>query len=173
MPDERIFVGVAGNEDPERVLPEALERLAQEVAIVATSTFYRTPPLHRADQADYLNGVVEIRCDHAPLALKSAILRPIEAEFGRVRTEDLYASRPLDLDILVFGERVITIEELTVPDPDIYERPFLAAALDELAPDLVLPDTGRAVAGLLPHKVRLSLLSEHAFTAQLKKRLNL
>ena len=69
------------------------------------------------------------------------MLRTIENGLHRNRESDKYASRTIDLDLLLFGNMVIHEEGLTIPDPDIYNRSFIAFPLSELNPDLIMPDT--------------------------------
>jgi dihydroneopterin aldolase/2-amino-4-hydroxy-6-hydroxymethyldihydropteridine diphosphokinase len=125
----RAFIGVGSNIAPEKNIREALRLLARLVRIVAISTFYRTPAIDRPSDPDFYNGVVAIETDLRPMALKSKVLRKIEAALGRRRSADKYASRTIDLDLLV----------LTPPDPDILNRAFVAVPLAEIEPDLLLP----------------------------------
>lgn len=90
---------------------------------------------------------------------------------GRIRTEDKYAPRTIDLDILLYGDQVIQEPDLKIPDPDLYRRPFLAIALLELAPQLRLPDSGSLLAELdLVHR-ESGISPVEGFTQQLKARL--
>ncbi len=96
---------------------------------MAISTHFRTAPLAgRTEQSDYINGVwaIETRLSFARL---KTVLGEIESECGRVRTKDTYASRPIDLDILICE---------TYVDEDLFTRPFLAFPLLELAPKMVI-----------------------------------
>jgi 2-amino-4-hydroxy-6-hydroxymethyldihydropteridine diphosphokinase len=119
-----------------------LERLAESVELTGISSFYRTAPVGPAGQPPFLNGVAQVRTDISPRALKFEVLRPIEAALGRRRGPDKYAPRPIDLDILLYGDLVVSEPDLVLPDPDLCERTFLAAALRELAPGLVPPISG-------------------------------
>jgi dihydroneopterin aldolase/2-amino-4-hydroxy-6-hydroxymethyldihydropteridine diphosphokinase len=82
--------------------------------------------------------VAEIETDAPPAEVKHRILRPIEHKLGRERSDDRYAPRPIDLDLILYGNLAMNEEDIRLPDPDIMERPFLAIPLSELAPDLVL-----------------------------------
>jgi dihydroneopterin aldolase/2-amino-4-hydroxy-6-hydroxymethyldihydropteridine diphosphokinase len=138
---ERIFIGVGSNVEPERNVRQALLLLARQVRLVALSSFYLTEPHGRPDQPPFVNGVAEIATSLEPLALKRGVLRLIEERLGRRRSDDKDAPRTIDLDLLLWGDRVTGGEELRLPDPLIASRPFLAIPLAELAPDLVLPGT--------------------------------
>jgi len=136
----RAFIGVGLNIGPEDNIREALRRLAQSTRLVSISTFYREPAIGHREQPDFYNGVVAIDTDLPPAMLKWQVLRPIEALLGRHRSADKYASRTIDLDLLVYGDSVVSSSELTLPDPDIRKRPFIAIPLSEVAPALILPD---------------------------------
>lgn len=167
----RVFIGVGSNLEPERHVPRALELLAERAELVRVSTFYRNAALNRPEQPDFLNGVVCIHTDIEPHRLKSDVLRDIERQLGRRRTADKYAARSIDLDILLYGDAVWADEELTVPDPDIRERPFLAVPLLELAPDLILPDSGVPLATLPVVRHTEGLRPDVNFTRILRLRL--
>ena len=140
--------------------------------VTALSTFFRTPAIGRPEQGDYLNGVIALDTVLEPLALKVSVLREVERALGRVRTDDAYAPRPLDLDILLHGNRVFHDGGMKIPDPDIAARPFLAAGLLELNPFLTLPGDGRRLADCIEPGVIAALKKEDAFTRELKESLN-
>lgn len=132
-----VFLGIGSNIKPEIHLSLALELLKKEVEVLAVSSHYRTAPLAgRVEQEDYINGVWKIRSDLSYDELKDDVLRPIEENCGRERTEDKYASRPIDIDIILWGDEVVPD---LLPDPDLFTREFLAFPLLELAPAMILP----------------------------------
>ena len=145
----RVFISLGSNIDPETNIRKALEALARHVRITGISTITRTLAIGRPGQPDFLNAVVQAETKMPPRELKFSGLRQIEAELGRKRTEDKFAPRPIDLDLLIYDDFVIDEPDLKIPDPDIYCRAFLAAGIAELAPDLVLPDTGRLIGQVL------------------------
>jgi 2-amino-4-hydroxy-6-hydroxymethyldihydropteridine diphosphokinase len=168
---ERVYVSVGANVAPERNILDGLGALARCVSVTALSTFYRTPAIGRPDQEDYLNGVIALDTALEPLKLKE-VLREVERAMGRVRGEDAYAPRTLDLDILLYGKRVFNESGLEIPDPDIATRPFLAAGLIELDPSLTLPGDSRRLAERVEPGVIAALKKEGAFTRALKEHLN-
>ncbi|MCG4787924.1 2-amino-4-hydroxy-6-hydroxymethyldihydropteridine diphosphokinase, partial [Roseburia faecis] len=85
---------------------------------------YRTPPLGPQDQPDYLNAAVVLETDLPAEALLDQTQR-IELEHGRVRKEERWGPRTLDLDIMLFGSEVIHTERLTVPHYDMKNRAFM------------------------------------------------
>lgn len=142
------YIAVGANLSPERNILDGLDRLAAHTELVAVSHFYRTPPLERPEQPDFLNGVCAVRTGMTAEALKFEVLRTIEQAMGRVRSADRHAPRPLDLDILLFGTEVIEGEGITIPDPDIATRPFLFVPLHEIAGDCAIPGLGVTLAHL-------------------------
>ena len=123
-------------------MEKAMNLLAESVRIVAVSTFYRTEAEGRGGQPPFYNGVVAVATEMPPGELKRSVLRKIEEELGRRRSEDKYAARTIDLDILIYDDLAVCEGDLVIPDPQIGERAFLVVPLAELAPDLVLGGTG-------------------------------
>jgi len=143
---ERAFVSVGSNIEPENNVIKAVRLLGAQTHIRAVSTVYLTEPIGRAGQPPYYNCVVEIETEIPPADLKRTVLRRIEDLLGRVRKKDKFAPRTIDLDLILYGDVTMAGEELTLPDPDLLQRPFLALSLYELAPDLVLPGSGARIA---------------------------
>ncbi len=166
-----VFIGVGSNIQPEKNIPRALRLLAAEVSITGLSTFYLSEAVDRPGQPLFFNGVVWATSECAPAQLKQRVLRKIEKRLGRKRTADKSAPRPIDLDILIYGDRVIDANGLTIPDPLIASRPFLAIPLLELAPDLVLPDSRRALSEIVRAMRPLGMKPLGEFSQALKKEL--
>jgi 2-amino-4-hydroxy-6-hydroxymethyldihydropteridine diphosphokinase len=166
------FLAVGSNLEPEKHILAALAKLRGSLRVTAVSTFYRTAALARPAQPPltlpsptrgegkqrplpqetakphFLNGVVGMETDLPPRTLKLEVLRRVEEVLGRVRAGDRYASRTIDLDLVLYGNLVLAEPDLRLPDPGIRARNFLAVPLLELAPELVLPDTGERLAEL-------------------------
>lgn len=164
-----VFVAVGSNIDPERHILEALGRVKQYGRVTGVSTFYRTEPVGRPEQQSFLNGVWRIETSTSARVLKFDCLRVIEADLGRVRTADKWASRTIDLDIILYGDAVIDEPGLRIPDPEIRVRSFIAIPLLELAPDLVLPDTKECLASVVDHNSSLALRAMRGFTRRLRE----
>ena len=144
----------------------------RDLVLTGSSTFYRTSPVGGRDQPDFCNGVWRIETALELMVLKEEVLRGVESELGRKRSADRLASRTIDLDIILFGDRVIDKPGLKVPDPDIRRRRFVAQPLLELAPGLVLPDTGERLASILERMPEEELAPLEAFTKTIRSRIS-
>ena len=146
---ERIYIGMGSNlADPAEQLHSAVEALGQlpQTTLAGVSAFYQSDSL-LPGQPRYTNAVAALDSDLAPIALLDA-LQAIENDQGRERLER-WGPRTLDLDILLFGDRLIDEPRLKVPHYQIQERAFVLYPLAELAPqDLRLAD-GRSLSDLL------------------------
>jgi len=165
----RAFIGIGSNIDPAENVQAAIRSLAQKTHLVGISMVYCTDALDRPEQPPYYNCVVEIETEAPPAEVKHGILRTIENNLGRKRTEDKYAPRTIDLDLIVYGDLTMDAEGIKLPDPEILERPFLAIPLFELAPDMVLAGYGLSIGeiaaklpqdGMKPLKDYVKLLRE-------------
>lgn len=140
---ERVFVGLGANlGDPRATLARALEDLARlpQTRLVAASPLYRSAPVD-ARGPDFLNAVAELSTTLEPRDLLLA-LQAIEQTHGRERPYR-HAPRTLDLDLLLYGQRVIDEPGLTVPHPRLHERAFVLRPLADLAPEFEHPRLGR------------------------------
>lgn len=140
-----VLIAVGSNVDPKSNIPKALDLLNERCRIMAVSAFYRTPAIARDGQSDFLNGACRCVGGVAPRVLKFEVLRVIEAEIGRIRTADSHSPREIDLDIGLMGDLVVAEYGLSIPDPDIETRAFLAVPFAEIAPEAIVPTTGRTL----------------------------
>lgn len=163
------YIGVGSNIEPESNITDALTHLSKHVNITGISSFYKTAPLLRENQDDYLNGVWQISTSMTPGKLKFDVLRRIEKELHRNRESDKYAPRTIDLDILLYGDMVIQEDNLTIPDPDISKRSFIAFPLSELNPDLVMPDTKKPLIDILSVLSKENMIADKTFTQKLRR----
>jgi 2-amino-4-hydroxy-6-hydroxymethyldihydropteridine diphosphokinase len=144
-----ILIGLGANlpsdvGEPRATLEAALAKLEREgVRVVARSRWYRSAPVPRADQPDYVNAVASVETALDPTALL-ALLHRIEQEFGRARGAP-NAARTLDLDLLAYRDRVSEGGEgaPVLPHPRLHERAFVLLPLVDIAPDWRHPRLGR------------------------------
>ena len=140
---ELAIVALGSNIEPERHLPEAVAAL-RAMGAQAVSSVYQNPARGGRPQPDFLNAAVLLETQLEPAALKAA-LRGLEADLGRVRTEDKYAPRTIDLDLLLLGDRSVMLEDLILPDPELLTKAHLAVPAAEVAPTAVHPHSGETL----------------------------
>ncbi len=168
----RAFIAVGSNIEPEENVRKAIRELASQVRIIGISTAYLTEPEGRPEQPLFYNLVVEIETNISPRELKYKIMRKIELDLGRKRMEDKYAPRTIDLDLILYDRLVEKSEDLSLPDPQILERPFLAIPLGELSPELVLPGIGLSITQVIARLKPKGMKALKDFTERLRKEID-
>ena len=147
---ERVFLGFGSNmgRRPDN-MRRALRMLREtaEIRVVQASFLYKTKPVGYTPQRDFLNGAVEIRASLPPRKLLKK-LQEIEKRMGK---QVLFTDGPrkIDIDLLLFGQRVSKKGDPVLPHPRLHLRTFVLAPLRELAPRLKHPVTGRTVSRML------------------------
>ncbi|AQQ70879.1 2-amino-4-hydroxy-6-hydroxymethyldihydropteridine pyrophosphokinase [Limihaloglobus sulfuriphilus] len=141
-----IFLGLGSNlGEPEMNLRRALEliRSIADAEISETSSFIYTLPLTRdgSNPPKYCNCVARIRTGLEPAELLDR-LQEIEDQMGRSRTTQKWQPRIIDIDILLWGDRIINTQRLTVPHSQMHLRSFVMEGMDEIAAHLRHPVTG-------------------------------
>jgi len=139
----RVYIGLGSNlDDPQAQIKTAIDDIAriEHTELVQTSSLYKSPPMGPQDQPDYINAVVCVDTSLSAYALLDA-LQAIEQAHGRIRKRH-WGERSLDLDILLFADKVIDDKRLNVPHPGIAERAFVVYPLAEIAPELNIPKLG-------------------------------
>lgn len=146
---EVAFVALGANlGDAPGTLHWSRDDLASLGRLTGVSALYRTAPVGGPPgQPDYLNAVVRLETPLAPGDLLAA-LHAAEARAGRERLEH-WGARTLDLDLLLYGARILEGPGLTLPHPRAWDRAFVLAPLADLAPDLTHPRTGESVRAAL------------------------
>ena len=138
------FIGLGANlGEPESQVRRAIAELGKlpETRLMASSSLYRSAPVGVGEQPHFINAVARIETTLGPRSLLEELLAA-EARFGRARPSP-GAPRTLDLDLLLYGDRVIAEPGLVVPHPRMHERAFVLLPLAEVAAELVIPGRGR------------------------------
>ncbi len=141
---ERVFIALGANlGEPLQQLDNAVLELQKEpkIVCVAMSKVYVSKPHGPQNQPDFTNAVLEIRTTLAPEVLLD-ILQGIEKKQGRKRHEH-WGARTLDLDIVLYADKIIHTDRLTIPHPYAHEREFVLQPLADLDNTLVLPYRGK------------------------------
>lgn len=144
------YIAVGSNQgDPVAQARCAIDALQQlpNTKVTAVSSLYSSTPMGPQDQPDYINAVVEIKTQLEPLSLLD-LTQDIELNQGRVRKDERWGPRTLDLDLILFGNTVLDSERLTIPHYGMKVREFVLYPLAEISPSLTLPD-GTELASLL------------------------
>jgi 2-amino-4-hydroxy-6-hydroxymethyldihydropteridine diphosphokinase len=126
----------------------ALARLRTLARLEDVSSLYETQPQGVSDQPLFLNAVCRVTTGLEPQSLLR-FLKNLEREIGRRPGGERWGPRPIDLDILLYDDRVVDTPELTVPHPRLAERAFVLIPLCELAPELRHPLLGKTMKDLL------------------------
>jgi len=147
------YIGMGGNVaskvgTAEATLAAAALRLESLGRVVARSSLYSTAPVGFHEQPRFVNAVIALATELSPRELLDELMK-IEQEFGRDRAASFAnGPRTLDLDILLFGDLIVTEPGLEIPHPRLAERAFVLIPLDEIAADVRVPGCGRSVAQL-------------------------
>jgi 2-amino-4-hydroxy-6-hydroxymethyldihydropteridine diphosphokinase len=147
---KEVFLGIGTNlGDREKNLKESITAIEEKIGkVVILSSVYSTEPWGFTTEDEFLNMVVKVETDLIPLELIKRILI-IESLSGRVRTENKYLSRVIDIDILFYEDLVISDKNLTIPHPLIQMRKFVLVPLCEIEPELVHPVLKKSIASLM------------------------
>lgn len=167
-----FYIALGSNIEPEENILAALRLLSRQIHLLAVSNLYRTRPLDRPEQPNFINGVIAAESEMPPQRLK-ALLRQVEEDLGRVRTEDKHAARPIDLDMVAWDGPQVAEPELSLPDPQIAARVFLLVPLAELAPELHLPDQSFSLQLLAAQADRCGLVLLQEFTFRVQEEIRL
>jgi 2-amino-4-hydroxy-6-hydroxymethyldihydropteridine diphosphokinase len=154
------FLGLGTNlGDREANLNKAIELISSTVGkIDSFSDVYETEPWGFQSENKFLNMVIRTRTDLKPPTLLISLLN-IEDQLGRIRVRDQYASRTMDIDILLYNNKIINKPGLVIPHPMIRDRKFVLVPLCDIAPEMIHPVLKKTFTTLLQectdeHKVR-------------------
>lgn len=136
------YIGIGSNQkDPVKQALQAIEALKtlNNSELTKYSSLYCSAPMGPQDQPDYINAVAEINTQLSAIELLDA-LQQIEQDQGRVRKDNRWGPRTLDLDIILYDNQTIQCERLTIPHYGMKTREFVLYPLHEINPNLTLPN---------------------------------
>jgi len=137
------YLGIGTNMgNREDNLERALGLLSQRMRMGKVSSIYDTEPLDNVNQPRFLNMVCQVFTRLAPEGLL-ALAKGIESKMGRLGKSG--EPRPIDIDILLYGDEVMETPELVIPHPRMTERAFVLVPLAEIAPELIHPTSGKTI----------------------------
>ncbi len=137
-----VYIGIGSNlTDPDKQIQAAVDALKSipKTTLFKVSSLYCSKPMGPQDQPDYMNAVACVHTELEPEVLLDK-LQAIELDAGRVRKDERWGARVLDLDILLIDQLVINTERLTVPHYGMKVREFVIYPLIEISPEQVMPD---------------------------------
>lgn len=144
------YVGIGSNKgDPVTHCLDSIKHISslEDVEVLRRSSLYRTEPVGFKEQEWFINCVVEVRTPQTPHTLLR-MLQLIEDRMGRIRGEK-WGPRIIDLDILLYGQKVIEDDNLHIPHPELHRRRFVLVPLNEIASYVIHPLFGVSIQGLL------------------------
>lgn len=142
----RVFVAAGSNLEPEKNLARACREIRHSWPDAVFSKAYRNVAVGFAGP-DFINLVVGFTTSQ-PLQLVITRLRAIETQCGRPRYAPKWASRTMDLDVLLYGDLVEKTTDYTLPRPDLLKRPYMLGPMAEIAPEVVHPTVGKTIGEL-------------------------
>jgi 2-amino-4-hydroxy-6-hydroxymethyldihydropteridine diphosphokinase len=150
--DREVILLIGSNIEPEKNIPKALVLLRTRLVLLNISSYWETRPVGGNGQ-NYLNVSISARTDIPYDSLRFHVLREIETLLGRIRIEDKYAPRTMDIDVIVDNGQVM--------DEKLWDQAFIAVPVAQLCPDLVRPLDGQHLASLAYEFKKRSWIVEH------------
>ena len=143
-----VYLGLGSNMgNRQDNLDKALDFLSRRLRVKQVSSMYDTEPIGNIKQPRFLNLVCQVYTGLAPMELLG-LAKGIESKLGRTFGKSS-APRPIDIDILLYGDQIIKTPELVIPHPRLAERAFVLVPLAEIALELVHPVIGKTIKELL------------------------
>ena len=138
-----VYLGIGSNDRPQENLKLAIKELKQAFNNIEISPVYKNKAVG-FDGEDFLNLVVAFHTSIKILNIVSIIER-IHKLSGRIRGSEKFSSRTLDIDLLLYGEVILDNDEVRIPREDILKYSFVLKPLADISPDLIHPQTNRAI----------------------------
>ncbi len=136
MKNNKAILLLGSNIEPVKNMQQALALIAQYVTLVAQSHFWETEAVG-SNGPNFLNIALKITTELDQTQLKTDVIQTIEDQLGRVRSHDKYAPRTMDIDIIVFNDKIL--------DENLWSKAFIALPVAELMPDLYYPQEGSSL----------------------------
>jgi len=145
---DKVFISIGSNlGDRKANCKRALVEMTKFSNIVKVSSLYETEPVGNENQPEFINLAAEISTDLSPYKLLRH-LNEIEERLGRIRTEK-WGPRTIDLDIIFYGDLILSDETLNIPHIEAHVRQFVLEPVCEIEPDLIYPGLGIPVCEVL------------------------
>ena len=122
--------------------------LSPENSFLLKSEIYESRAMYNTNLENFYNAVIKIRTDLSPIELLT-FLKDIEKQMGRVKIIDRYSERPIDIDILSYGDKIIDSKELIIPHPHIKERKFVLKPWSDIDSNYILARSNKKISDLL------------------------
>ena len=155
----RVYVSLGSNSDREARIFQAVSALRDQFGAIELSPVYDSAAVG-FDGSDFLNLVAGVDTSLEVEAV-AAMFRVIEDQLGRDRTQPKFASRPIDLDILIYDNLILEVPGIRIPRPEILQNAFVLKPLQDIAPQSLHPVSGQSYAELwrrmAPNAPRLDL----------------
>jgi 2-amino-4-hydroxy-6-hydroxymethyldihydropteridine diphosphokinase len=152
----QVCLLLGSNIEPDKNIPKAMNLLKEQVTILRVSSVWESASADCC-YPDYLNLAVMVSTPLEADPLKEQVLRPLETQMGRVRTEDKNASRPIDFDIIIFDGALV--------DPALWQHVHRAMPVSEIFPEYHSPEgkqlseTAKSLAQSTPISIRQDISS--------------
>jgi 2-amino-4-hydroxy-6-hydroxymethyldihydropteridine diphosphokinase len=145
-----VYLIIGGNIGKrEEAILHALRKIDRQTGeIFIKSAIYETAPWGNEDQAKFLNCAIGIKTSKSPHEVLQSIL-DIEMQMGRIRGEEKWKERLIDIDILFYENKTVLDNELSIPHPFLHQRKFVLTPLNEIAPQFIHPAQNKTVQELL------------------------
>lgn len=150
----KVYIILGSNIDPYNNIKRAIGELQSistkepDFRVKSVSSIYSSPAAFKPENPRFLNAALLVETSLSPAHLKFKLFRKMEEDFGRVRTEDKYQPRPIDIDIVLYGDIILNDEGITIPDPDLVKYAHVLVPILELNPSLVYPVTGESLSDI-------------------------
>ena len=156
------YLGLGSNMDDRLMnLEKGIDMLSEkkENKILAISDFYESEPMYNKSLNKFYNAVVKIKTTLTPNELLQ-LAKDIETQFGRIKSTERYSPRPIDIDILSCGSKIIKSRELVIPHPHIKERKFVLKPWSDIDSDYIIANENRKIKELLDRTLDDSILTK-------------